>query len=74
MTDIDNEGSFQWESDNEDTKSYNNWAPNRPNSRGNQDCVHLWHSKNHMWNDRPCARADGDDNRPTYALCQKTIF
>ncbi|XP_061401438.1 lectin subunit alpha-like [Musca vetustissima] len=43
---------FKWINDGEEF-DYTNWAPNEPNGRGQENCVHL-DRFNYRWNDNNC--------------------
>ena len=56
LNDLDNEGSFQWESGS--SSGYTNWAGGQPdNYNGLEDCAHIYGTSG-TWNDLPC----GNDN------------
>ncbi|XP_062928248.1 C-type lectin-like isoform X2 [Mobula hypostoma] len=53
LNDLCKEGNFTWIDGS--LYSYRNWAQNEPNDLGhNEDCVHIHHSGEKLWNDYPC--------------------
>jgi hypothetical protein len=56
LNDLAQEGRWIWE--NNDPVTYTNWAPNEPNSAGEEeDCgVLLRYYPQHTWNDEPCRK------------------
>ena len=52
------EGAWQWSDGT--TTDFTAWSPGEPNndSRGPNDCAHLWRDRAFGWNDIPCERTD----------------
>ena len=53
LSDRSVEGSFVWA--NKEISRFRFWAPQQPNNKKNEDCVHTLGAKNgYTWNDMPC--------------------
>ncbi|XP_075049898.1 hepatic lectin-like [Mixophyes fleayi] len=64
LSDIKEEGKFNWVDGTEYTSSYKSWMKDEPNDQGKkEDCAHMW--MNGDWNDKICSH---DQN---FAICEK---
>ncbi|XP_070570789.1 perlucin-like protein [Ptychodera flava] len=58
LSDVDVEGSWEWEDGSK--VSYTNWNTGEPNDAGGiEDCAHFWSSLDGKWNDYPCTTRMG---------------
>ncbi|XP_061780277.1 galactose-specific lectin nattectin-like isoform X2 [Nerophis lumbriciformis] len=55
FTDAVEEGSFIWTDGS--VVDFTDWANNRPNNNGNQNCVNINFRGDDQWNDIPCIRS-----------------
>jgi hypothetical protein len=54
--DMVSEGSWVWETGQDFSQTFVNWAPGEPNSDGNEDCCLLYgDSRSGWWNDEQCS-------------------
>ena len=72
LTDLANEGIFQWETDFK-IPDYTNWYTGQPDSGNSADCVILFEEKNHQWWDTDCHYVKNENfyRSAIHALCEK---
>ncbi|XP_040202225.1 hepatic lectin-like isoform X2 [Rana temporaria] len=63
LTDVDNEGTFQWIDGTE--VSYTSWRDREPNGGTKENCANLY--KDRKWNDYDC-------NINNHAICEKRLL
>mmetsp|Transcript_35700 Transcript_35700/g.84947 ORF Transcript_35700/g.84947 Transcript_35700/m.84947 type:complete len:84 (-) Transcript_35700:171-422(-) len=64
LSDSVSEGQFRWRDGS--LATFTNWAPNEPNSAGNEDCGQVYGDDPFLWNDQPCVTS-------TPYMCSKTL-